>query len=230
MILLGSRPHQRHLRIVLVESAPLELLRHRLRLAPKFTISRQPGASITVGMPACAAASIRVDPPAPRTPPTNSSAHSVVVRSSTLGDQSARDQRFHGAPARARRVKDEHLEPRTSRRSSLAALHAGRGVPKHRLGTTMRLSAPAWLSTAISTMPQSLPPRGPGSRARGGSARPHRRSKASSRYPSRPRTARYSRSPACCDYHLRKPMASARIAAVAMAVPPLPPRAMTPST
>ena len=49
--------------------------------AQKFTISRQPGVTIA-GVPVFAAASRRVGP-ALNTPPTSSSAHSVVVRSST---------------------------------------------------------------------------------------------------------------------------------------------------
>ena len=49
--------------------------------AQKFTMSRQPG-TITWGMPALPAASMRSGP-AVSTPPTSSSAHSVVVMSST---------------------------------------------------------------------------------------------------------------------------------------------------
>ena len=79
--LVGVRAHQRHLRIVLVEGAAGEFRGHGFRRVRSSPCRGSP-ARRSPARRGCAAASSRVGP-APRTPPTSSSAHSVVVMSST---------------------------------------------------------------------------------------------------------------------------------------------------
>ena len=74
---------------------------------PKLTMSRAPSET-TCGSP-CPPAASRRSGPAERTPPTSSSASSVVVEVEHAGEGAGAGERLHRLPARARRVEHEHL-------------------------------------------------------------------------------------------------------------------------
>ena len=145
------------------------------------------------------------------------------------GHQAAFDERFHRPPAGAGGVEDEHFVARALPGSSCACSHAGRRVAELAGDDDRLVSAPA-SGGRPSTMPQIAPAARREDLARDAvRAPPHRRCWASSRCPSRRRIAR------CCRWRASRPSAwenrcgSARIAAVAMAVPPPPPSEITPS-
>ena len=84
---------------------------------------------MTCGTP-CSPAAVSRSGPAERTPPTSSSASSVVVMSSTPAIEAVADEPLHRPAAGAGGVEDEHLVAR--RFENLArCLDAGRGDAEH---------------------------------------------------------------------------------------------------
>ena len=105
-VLRGGGAHERDRRVVDVQFAVRERSGTVSR-APKLTMSSAPSET-TWGTPAAPAASRRSGP-AESTPPTRSSASSVVVRSSTPARKPPSLSPSIACPPGARGVKDQHL-------------------------------------------------------------------------------------------------------------------------
>ena len=186
-------------------------------------MSRQPGVTMA-GVPVLPAASSRVGP-APRMPPTNSSAHSVVVMSSTPAVMPASTSDSIARPPVPVAWKTSTSKPAFSKTDFAVCTHCV--VFPNMLATMMGLSSVAGM--IVSTIPQIAPA------ARPRMVREMRLSPATSTMAG---IITMSFTPTYCavlplasveTMSFGNPSGRARIAVVQMEVPPPPPREMTPS-